>query len=117
MVELCGLSAKSWAGMTYTTDEATWCAICRLFEAATGMSLDGVFLLNEAVDGLSGVSLSGEVEELLAAVEHGVPDDAMGKLLAECGTDLPTLRGEARRFLAFSRASGGWVMRTPARLA
>jgi hypothetical protein len=115
LVELRGISPITEAGMVFTTDEAIWCGIACLFEKATGMSLDGVFLLNEAVAGVPGLSSPDEAEEMRAALRDGLPDDRLAELLEECGTDLETLRGAARRFVAFSKASGGWVVRTPTR--
>jgi hypothetical protein len=115
MVELRGLAPLNERGIVFTTDEATWCGICRLFEKGTGMSLEGVFLLNEAVAGVPGLSSPEEAEEMRAALRDGLPDARLAELLEECGTELETLRGAARRFVAFSRASGGWVVRTPTR--
>jgi hypothetical protein len=115
MVELRGLAPLNERGIVFTTDEATWCGICRLFEKGTGMSLEGVFLLNEAVAGVPGLSSPEEATELEGVLWRGVPDDGLAEVVADCGTDLETLRGAARRFLAFSPASGGWVVRTPTR--
>ncbi len=115
LVELRGISPITEAGMVFTTDEAIWCGIACLFEKATGMSLDGVFLLNEAVAGVPGLSSPEEATELEGVLWRGVPDDGLAEVVAECGIDRETLREAARRFVAFSRASGGWLLRRPER--
>ncbi len=102
-------------GIVFSTDEATWCGICRIFERATGMPLEGVFLLNEAVAGVPGLSLPEEAAELEGILWRDIPEEVLAEVVAECGIDRDTLQGAARRFVAFSRASGGWVVRTPTR--